>query len=55
MREMLRHRRLVHEETARSQDARDLAKRGARAFDAPADVVAGAEIDDEIDARRLER
>ena len=54
MGQVLRQRRLVYEETARPQHTRNLAKRGPRSVNTTTDMVASSEVDDEIDARRLQ-
>ena len=55
MRQVLRYRRLVHEESVHAEDACDLAQGVAGAARAAAHVVARAEIDDEVERRGLER
>ena len=54
MREVLRERRLVNEASPRPQHAGDLAERVGGAGPATADMVAGAEVDDEIEGRVFE-
>jgi hypothetical protein len=52
---MLRHRRLVDEQPAGAQDACDLPQRHPRTGGPAAHVIAGSEVDDEIEAGVLER
>src|SRR3954468_17376749 len=50
MREILREARLVHEQSTDAKDARDLVQRGDPSREPAADVIAGAEVDDEVEA-----
>jgi hypothetical protein len=55
VREVLRDRCLVHEQPAMPQHARDFPQRSPCAGRSSADVIAGAEVDHEIEARGFER
>lgn len=51
MRQHLSDPRFVHKPTARPEDALDLTEHGPRPSGTTTDVVAGPEVDDQIDAR----
>ena len=53
MREMLSHRRLVNERPTRCEHARDLVQRTARTRATTAYVIAGTEVDHEVEAAGL--
>ena len=54
MREKLGNPSLVHEQPTWPEDPCDFGQREPRPFGPAAYVVAGAEVDDEVDARRLD-